>query len=74
MRECTLHLWRQVASAQLKHQDKDPCTQPLEHLRAIFFVLVKSWAQSLSLRSSSWTSSAESFAARVWAVQRDEVP
>ena len=31
MQEPTLHHSRQVASAQLKHQDKDPCTQPSEH-------------------------------------------
>ncbi len=30
MQESTLHQRRQVASAQLKHQDKDPCTQPSE--------------------------------------------
>ena len=30
MQESTLHQRRQVASAQLKHQDKDPYTQPSE--------------------------------------------
>ena len=30
MQESTLHQRRQVASAQLKYQNKDPCTQPSE--------------------------------------------
>ena len=30
MQESILHQKRQVASTQLKHQDKDPCTQPSE--------------------------------------------
>ena len=30
MQESTLHQRRQVASAQLEHQDKDPYTQPSE--------------------------------------------
>jgi hypothetical protein len=30
MRESTIHRRRQVASAQLEHQNKDPCTQPSE--------------------------------------------
>ena len=30
MRESTIHRRRQVASAQLEHQNKDPYTQPSE--------------------------------------------
>ncbi len=30
MQESTLHQRRQVASAQLEYQNKDPCTQPSE--------------------------------------------
>mmetsp|Transcript_918 Transcript_918/g.2149 ORF Transcript_918/g.2149 Transcript_918/m.2149 type:complete len:81 (+) Transcript_918:1286-1528(+) len=30
MQDSTLHQRRQVASAQLRHQDKDPCAQPSE--------------------------------------------